>query len=61
MRPPPARGTGGGGVEVDNQVNSKPTSTTPGPLLQAAPPFDFDPAAFPILATHWFLIEGARP
>ena len=51
----------GGGEEVDNQVNSTATSSTPASPPQYMPPVDLNPDAYPIFAPHWFGIDRIDP
>ena len=51
----------GGAVEVETKANCTATSITPLMPLQDTPPVDFNPAAYPIIALHWFMIEGVQP
>ena len=59
MKPPPV--ATGGGAEVDTEVNSKATSSTLLPPSQDRPPRDFEPAAYPIIARHWFGMDRIDP
>ncbi len=58
MRTPPKAG---GAAEANWKSAEHLTSITPAAPLQDTPPLDFNPAAYPILALHWFLTEGAQP
>ena len=58
MRTPPEAGDA---AETFSKSAEHLTSNMPAAPLQDSPPHGFNPVEFPILALHWFMIEGVQP